>query len=67
MEAKFKAMPIYEPLECGTNEVTPNSVEVTDDEQQNTFDFNLGDDPPPKRAAPFRAPGGRPRPAQRGR
>jgi hypothetical protein len=65
VEAKLNALPIYPALDCGTKDVTPASVEVSSDETQNMFDFNLGNAPPPKRAPPLRTPGGRQAPSRK--
>jgi hypothetical protein len=57
VEAKLDALPIYEPLDCGT-QVSPMSVEISSNPSENNFDLNL-EGSAPKRAPIERMPGGK--------
>jgi hypothetical protein len=64
VQAELDALPLFEPLECGT-QVEPESIEVTSDEEKNKFEFHL-EGSAPRRAPVLRTPGGRtPRPPGR--
>jgi hypothetical protein len=64
VNAELDALKLYEPLECATKDVSPASVQVTDD-GTNAFDLTLTGEAP-KRAPNLRQPGGKMAPPGRG-